>query len=56
MGDGRGFWSGDPRERGHLEDLGLDGKIIPKWTFKERDWELWSGFLWLRIGTGFGFL
>ena len=23
-----GFWCGDPRERGHLEDLGVDWRII----------------------------
>jgi hypothetical protein len=23
-----GFWSGDPRERFHLEDLGVDERII----------------------------
>jgi hypothetical protein len=30
-----GFWWGDPRERCDLEDLGLDGRIILKQTFKK---------------------
>jgi hypothetical protein len=30
-----GFWSGDLRERDHLEDIGIDGRIILKWTFKK---------------------
>jgi hypothetical protein len=32
-----GFWWGDLRERGHLEDLGIDGKVILKWIFKKWD-------------------
>jgi hypothetical protein len=28
------FWWQDLRERAHLEDLGIDGRIILKWTFK----------------------
>ena len=30
----RGFTWGDLRERGHLEDLGIDGRIL-KWIFKK---------------------
>jgi hypothetical protein len=29
------FWWGHPRERNHFEDLGVEGKIILKWTFKK---------------------
>ena len=31
----RGFWWGDLRERDHMEDLGLDGRIILKWVLEE---------------------
>ena len=34
-----GFWWGNLRERGHLEDLGVDGMIILKLIFKKWDEE-----------------
>jgi hypothetical protein len=49
-----GFWWGDLRERDHLEDLDVDGRIISKWIFKKWDKEACTGLIWLRIETGGG--
>ena len=41
-------------KRGHLEDLGLDRRIILQWIFSIWNGELWTGLLWFRIKTGDG--
>jgi len=40
---------GKPEKRNHLEDSEVDGNVILKWIC--RKWA-WTGFIWLRIGTG----
>jgi hypothetical protein len=32
-----GFWWGNLNVRTHLEDLGVDGRILLKWIFKKGD-------------------
>jgi hypothetical protein len=46
MGDRKGAYRvfvGDLMERNHLEELGVDGRIILKWIFKKWSGESWTG-------------
>jgi hypothetical protein len=45
---------GDLREGDHLEDAGIDVRIIYQWIFRKWVGRLWTGLIWLRIGTGGG--
>jgi len=40
------------RERDHLEDPDLCGRIILGRNFKKCDVGVWAGSSWIRIGTG----
>jgi hypothetical protein len=40
-----GFWWGDLRERDHVEEIGVDGRIILNWILKNLDLEAWSGLI-----------
>jgi len=48
-------WWGNLRERDHLEDLSVDGRIL-RYKFGKWDVGAWTGSSWLRIGAGGGHL
>jgi len=50
------FWWRNLRERNHVEDLCVDGRIISKSIFKKWDREAWTGLLRLRTQKGGGCL
>jgi hypothetical protein len=39
-------------DRDHLEDQGIDGRIILRWILRKWDWGAWTGLIWPRLGTG----
>ena len=42
-------------EREHLENVGVDGRIILKIDIQVEDCEGWTELTWLRVRTGGGF-
>jgi len=37
------FWWGSLRDRDHLGDTGVDGRIMLRWIFRKWDVGLWTG-------------
>jgi hypothetical protein len=50
------IWLGSLKERDQSEDLGIHERIILKWILRKQFWRVCIGLIWLRIGTGGGFL
>jgi hypothetical protein len=50
------FWWESPKERGHLEDQDVVGKMGSEWILGRLAWGVWIGFDCLRTGTGGGLL
>jgi hypothetical protein len=44
----------EKKERGHLKDLCIDGRMLLEWMINTLDEKVWIGLIWLRIGTSGG--
>jgi hypothetical protein len=51
-----GFGWGNARERVHLGNLGVNGRIILRLIIREWDGRAWALSIWLKKGTGSGLL
>jgi hypothetical protein len=51
-----GFGCENVKERDHLEDSCIDGRLICYGFLRNRMGSTWSGFIWLNIGTNGGLL
>ena len=51
----QGF-GGLPEGKRPLVSPGVDGRIILRWIFRNWDVGVWTGSMWLVIGTGSGHL
>ena len=59
VGERRGVYKvlmGKTEGKSHLEDLGIDGRIILRLIFQKWNVGVWTGSSWLRLGTGGGHL
>ena len=45
------YLAGKLKERNHLEDLGVDGRMTLKRTLNKQDVRVWASFIWLMRGT-----
>jgi hypothetical protein len=61
MGEGKNvyrFLVGNPEEKIHLEDQGVDGRMGSKWTLGRLagGGGVWRGLTWLRLGIAGGLM
>jgi hypothetical protein len=48
------FQAGNTKRRDHLEEVVVDGRILVKWISGDCYENVWTGFIWLRIGSSGG--
>jgi hypothetical protein len=59
MGESRDVYRvlvGKPEGKSHLEETGIDGRILLRRILRKCDVGAWTGSIWLKTGTGVGHL
>jgi hypothetical protein len=51
-----GFWWKSQKERDHMEDADVGGRLILNWILEEQNVVVWTGLIWFRIGASGGLL
>jgi hypothetical protein len=46
-----GYWWESQSERDHLEDQDIGEWILLRWILERKDGVVWTGLIWLRIGS-----
>jgi len=46
-----GVWWGNLKDGGYLGDLGIGRRTILECTLNRQDDRVWTGLIWVRIGT-----
>jgi hypothetical protein len=52
----QGCWWENVGERGHWGDPDVDRRMILRWNFRKLEGVVGTGWSWLRIGAGGGYL
>jgi hypothetical protein len=47
---------GNVTARDHMEDLGVDERMIAEWTLGKWSEKMWTGSIWMGIGATSGIL
>jgi len=50
----RRHFGGEPQGKNHVEDLGVDERVIPKLFLNKQNGSAWTGLIWLRIEASDG--
>jgi hypothetical protein len=47
---------GSLKETDHFRDIGVDRRIILQWILRRQGLKMWTGLIWLKIGSSGRFL
>jgi len=54
--NGYQFWRGNLQERDHLQDTGIESRVLLKLFLEKWDGRVWTELMWFKIEICFGLL